>query len=61
MTNLNFEVDQEVHVGLKILAIKAGKKMEDFLNDVLRKHVKANTELLKVTEKADTNGPSTHQ
>ncbi len=58
MTNLNFEVDSKVHAGIKILAIKAGKKMDDFLNGILRTYVKENAELLKITEKVDSNGPN---
>ncbi len=56
MTNLNFEVDPEVHASLKIIAIRKAKKMEVFLNDILREYVKDNAEMLKVTEKADTDG-----
>lgn len=57
MTNLNFEVDQEVHASLKIIAIRKAKKMEVFLNDIFREYIKDNAELLKVTEKVDTDEP----
>jgi len=40
MTNINFEVPEELHKQFKIKSVKVGKDMKDILIDLIKEYVR---------------------